>query len=137
MTRHCPVGGGGCGARSTLEVDETPPPSWAEGCGALSTFSDGGQGGVGGAAVKGEVLDAVGADLDDRAGAPGDRGGTPGDRPLDRGAELVEAARAFEPAPVQRRRVREVEAVGGGDVLLEGVRFAGERPGAEEACRRV
>src|SRR3954453_2121089 len=62
--------------------------------------------------VQADVLDAVRTYLEDRAAVPGERS-------VERGAEGRGVGDALERAPVQRRGVREVEAVRGRDVALE------------------
>jgi predicted MFS family arabinose efflux permease len=79
-----------------------------------------------GPAVRRDVGDAVARDLDDR-------GARRGERRVERAAEGREVLDPLVIAPIERGRVGEVEAVRGGDVLLEGVGLACDRQEVEDA----
>src|SRR5215210_2165370 len=78
----------------------------------LDGVADGRGDGLPHAPVQADVRGAVRTYLEDRAAVPGER-------PVERGAEGLGVGDALERAAVERRGMREVEAVGSGDVALE------------------
>src|SRR4051795_8227689 len=78
----------------------------------LEGVADGAGDGLPHAPVQADVGGAVRTHLEDRAAVPGERA-------VERGAQRLGVRDALERAPVQRRGVGEVEAVGSRDVALE------------------
>ena len=126
----------GCGIVARLRPggragrDRGQAPGDAAGARRLSPSARAAAPGVGHPAVQRQVRPAVGADLDDRG--PGPRRAR-----LDGVAGARPASRPLVAAAVERGRVREVEAVRGGDVLLEGVGLAGHRQEVEDPAAVV